>query len=192
MPVGPARPIDVVVHFPHSFLSLPPLRSLFLLRFIKCPLNGPIVRPINPFLSTDRPKERTSSPGQSVRRRPSASARATVLAHAIGDDASLLSHTEEVEDTARVAVNGFLPLNALLRRLSWLLLSLRMAIDNVVRVRSTALLYKTRHLCRPREQKNEAGVKCHSSHAWQEERGPVPVHKRHARDTTRASFPLTI
>ena len=41
----------------------------------------------------------------------------TVLAHAIGDDASLLSHTEEVEDTARVAVNGFLPLNALLRRL---------------------------------------------------------------------------
>ena len=114
MPVGPARPIDVVVHFPHSFLSLPPLRSPFLLRFIKCPLNGPIVRPINPFLSTDRPKERTSfarSVGQTSSVHPT-----TVLAHAIGDDdASLLSHTEEVEDTARVAVNGFLPLNALLR-----------------------------------------------------------------------------
>ena len=102
---------------------------------------------------TDRPKERTSfarSVGQTSSVHPT-----TVLAHAIGDDASLLSHTEEVEDTARVAVNGFLPLNALLRRLlvtsfaPYVWPSTTWCVCEV----PPALLYKTRHLCRPREQK---------------------------------------
>ena len=75
--------IDVVVvgHFPHSLLPW-----LFLLRFIKCPLNGPIVRPINPFLSTERTSLRSpalhsqTSESASARPRPSSRTRfATTL-----------------------------------------------------------------------------------------------------------------
>ena len=80
--------IDVVVvgHFPHSLLPW-----LFLLRFIKCPLNGPIVRPINPFLSTELRSPAPQTP---------ASTNASVLAHAICDDASFpVPHGSE-EDSA--------------------------------------------------------------------------------------------
>ena len=55
----------ILSFFPSLLLSF--LRSLFLLRFIKCPLNGPIVRPINPFLSTERTS--LARPHCTVRRR---------------------------------------------------------------------------------------------------------------------------
>ena len=155
MPVGPARPIDVVVHFPHSFLSLPPLRSPFLLRFIKCPLNGPIVRPINPFLSTDRPKERTSfarSVGQtsSVRVRPRDRPRSRDRRRRV----SSFPHRGSGGHRRPRCRKRFPPAKRFIApSLGYFFRSVCMAIDNVVPVRSTTLLYKTRHLCRPREQK---------------------------------------
>ena len=151
----PARPIDVVVHFPHSFLSLPPLRSPFLLRFIKCPLNGPIVRPINPFLSTDRPTEganfvRPVSRSDVVRpphdRPRSRDRRRRVSSFPHRGSGG---HRPRCRKRFPPAKRFIAPAPSL----GYFFRSVCMAIDNVVPVRSTTLLYKTRHLCRPREQK---------------------------------------